>query len=122
MPNRRPLVLLPVTLAILGFGCTKTVVISPEPPTTAVVAPDPSTVSLSPDNSGVVVPDVTGMDLQTAQDTLQAAGFYNLGSHDVTGETSFQILDRNWLVVDQTPGSGATASISERIELGVTRR
>ena len=29
-----------------------------------------------------VIPDVVCKDLQTAQDTLQAAGFYNLGSED----------------------------------------
>ena len=70
---------------------------------------------------GDAVPDVVGMDLQSAQDTLQAAGFYNLGSHDVTGESSFQVLDRNWRVVNQTPAAGTQAPQTDRIELGVER-
>jgi hypothetical protein len=68
------------------------------------------------------VPDVVGLDLQSAQDELQAAGFYNLGSHDVTGESSFQVLDRNWEVVEQIPEAGEEASIDQRVELGVRRR
>jgi hypothetical protein len=76
--------------------------------------------SSSGDTAGV--PDVVGMDLQSAQDTLQANGFYNLGSHDVTGEASFQILDRNWEVVDQTPSAGTMTDMSVRVELGVVRK
>jgi hypothetical protein len=68
------------------------------------------------------VPDVVGMDLQSAQDTLQAHGFYNLGSHDVTGESSFQILDRDWRVVNQDPAAGTMAADADRVELGVVRR
>jgi hypothetical protein len=73
-------------------------------------------------SSLVKVPNVVGMDLQSAQDTLQAFGFYNLGSHDVTGESSFQILDRDWIVVDQTPAPGDAASRSRLVELGVVHR
>jgi PASTA domain len=76
--------------------------------------------SSSGDTAGV--PNVVGMDLQSAQDTLQANGFYNLGSHDVTGEASFQILDRNWEVVDQTPSAGTMTDMSVRVELGVVRK
>ena len=82
-------------------------------PAKTVVLATPLRVPEVPD-----VPDVVGMDLQSAQDTLQAHGFYNLGSHDVTGEASSQILDRNWTVVDQTPSAGTMTDMSVRVELG----
>ncbi|MEU1863724.1 hypothetical protein ABZ535_15750 [Streptomyces gardneri] len=46
------------------------------------------------------------MDLQLAQDTAQAAGFYALASSDATGQGRMQVLDRNWVVCSQTPASG----------------
>jgi hypothetical protein len=74
------------------------------------------------DGSSIVVPNVIGLDLQTAQDTLQAAGFFDLGSHDVTGQSSLQIIDSNWEVVDQVPAAGSNAETSAHVELGVKRR
>ena len=74
------------------------------------------------DNSRIaesVVPNVVGQNLQRAQDMMQAAGFYNLHSYDVTGESSFQILDRNWRVVEQTPRAGTAAGPGQYIDLGV---
>lgn len=53
-----------------------------------------------------VLPDLTGKDLQTAQDAAQARGFYDLASSDATGEGRYQVLDRNWMVCSQTPGPG----------------
>jgi hypothetical protein len=38
---------------------------------------------------------VVGVDLQFAQDTMQAAGFYNLDSRDATGAGRMQLIDRN---------------------------
>jgi len=52
------------------------------------------------------LPDLTGEDLQTAQDTAQAHGFYDLASSDATGEGRNQVLDRNWVVCSQNPGPG----------------
>ena len=42
----------------------------------------------------MTVPDAVGRDLQYAQDTMQAAGFSLLTSHDATGQDRFQALDR----------------------------
>jgi len=53
-----------------------------------------------------VLPDVVCMDLQLAQDTMQAAGFFNLASQDGTGKDRSQILDRNWVVTGQQPSAG----------------
>ena len=64
-----------------------------------------------------VVPDVVCMDLQAAQDSLQAAGFYNLGSEDGSGEGRMQILDRDWVVIAQSVDAGSTPSPLKRIVL-----
>ncbi|MEV6251421.1 PASTA domain-containing protein [Streptomyces sp. NPDC051742] len=50
--------------------------------------------------------DMTGKGLQSAQDQAQAAGFYNLHSHDALGRGRAQALDRNWKVCGQTPAAG----------------
>lgn len=52
------------------------------------------------------LPDMTGKGLQSAQDQAQAAGFYNLHSHDALGRGRMQALDRNWKVCGQTPTAG----------------
>jgi beta-lactam-binding protein with PASTA domain len=67
------------------------------------------------------VPNVVGIDLQLAQDTLQAAGFYVLRSHDATGQGRLQVLDRNWTVVDQTPSGGTVMLLSEVVDLGAVK-
>jgi hypothetical protein len=47
------------------------------------------------------VPDMTGVNLQTAQDCLQELGFYMLDDQPAPGQPRLQISDRNWRVVDQ---------------------
>ncbi|MEX2458253.1 MAG: PASTA domain-containing protein [Actinomycetota bacterium] len=73
------------------------------------------------DAAVAVIPNVVGMDLQAAQDTLQAAGFYNLRSHDATGQNRFQVADRNWVVVSQTPQPGLQTSTDVLIDLGAKK-
>lgn len=63
------------------------------------------------------VPNVVCKDLQAAQDTLQAAGFYNLGSEDGTGQGRAQLIDRNWVVVAQSARAGSAPSPTTRIVL-----
>lgn len=53
-----------------------------------------------------VIPDVHCMDLQLAQDTMQAAGYRNLTSQDGTGRNRSQIIDANWIVTTQQPAAG----------------
>jgi hypothetical protein len=52
------------------------------------------------------LPDVVGMNLQAAQDRLQAAGFYLLNDKDATGQGRFQVFDRDWVVTGQKPAGG----------------
>ena len=57
--------------------------------------------------AGSVMPDVVCMDLQEAQDTIQAqTELFFSDSRDATGQDRMQLVDRNWLVVGQTPAAG----------------
>jgi hypothetical protein len=64
-----------------------------------------------------VVPDVMGMNHQLAQDTMQAAGFFNLAEEDATGQGRLLISDRNWVVVTQLPKGGTRAASDTTIIL-----
>lgn len=64
------------------------------------------------------VPNLVGKGLQTAQDTAQAAGFYNLTSHDSLGRDRMQILDRDWVVCFQRPAAGTTISVDTKLDFG----
>lgn len=52
------------------------------------------------------MPDVICMNLQDAQDEIQDHGVLFSKSVDATGDGRRQILDRNWIVVDQDPKAG----------------
>jgi hypothetical protein len=80
-----------------------------------------TTTTLGSSPTKIAVPSVVGKDLQTAQDTMQAAGLYNLTSHDSTGQGRFQILDRNWRVTDQTPAAGRMVDEYQQIDLGAMK-
>jgi beta-lactam-binding protein with PASTA domain len=64
-----------------------------------------------------MVPNVVCRDLQTAQDTMQAAGFYNLGSEDGTGQGRAQVADRNWVVIAQSARAGTRPDPGTRVVL-----
>ena len=79
--------------------------VSDEEPTASVDEPDDSSES-----DCITVPDVVGKDHQLAQDTMQAAGLYNLVEEDATGQDRMLLWDRNWTVVGQDPPGGTTVS------------
>jgi hypothetical protein len=64
-----------------------------------------------------VVPNVVGINHQLAQDTMQAAGYYNLSEEDATGANRMLIIDRNWVVVEQIPAAGTKANADTTIVL-----
>ena len=71
---------------------------------------------------GKDIPDVSGMNLQSAQDCLQSWGFRNLDSESLNPmDGTFQILDRNWVVVKQSK-IGTTEWQYEEIVLFVKRK
>ena len=89
--------------------------------TTATTAAPTTTPGNTSGAAKIVVPNVVGKDLQFAQDTMQAAGLYHLTSHDSTGQGRSQVLDRNWLVTDQTPPAGSKVADDQLIDLGARK-
>ncbi|MEU6351800.1 PASTA domain-containing protein [Streptomyces sp. NPDC047072] len=67
------------------------------------------------------VPNFVGKGLQSAQDEAQAAGFYNLDSHDALGRDRLQALDRNWKVCSQNPAAGKTLSVDTELDFGAVK-
>ena len=71
----------------------------------------------SDEGGNIKVPNVVGMDHQLAQDTMQAAGLYNLSEEDATGQDRALLFDRNWTVVEQEPAAGTTVTADQTIVL-----
>lgn len=93
------------------IGRTEKVTLEARKPTDGI---GPSSVTAG------VMPNVVCMDLQAAQDTLQAAGFYLLSSQDALGGRR-QILDRDWVVVGQSVPAGKLALPLTKITLTVVK-
>jgi hypothetical protein len=74
----------------------------------------------APEKDARDLPNLVGKGLQSAQDAAQAAGFFNLTSHDSLGRGRNQIQDRNWKVCFQTPKAGKH-STETRIDLGAVQ-
>ncbi|MFD6354618.1 hypothetical protein [Nocardia tengchongensis] len=74
---------------------------SPEPTT----PPPTSAAAAAP---AAVMPAVVCMNLQDAQNKIHAAGVFYSRSKDATGKSRHQVIDRNWLVVAQSPSPGTT--------------
>jgi len=58
----------------------------------------------------IIVPDVTGLDHQAAQDALQGEGLWLLAEEDATGKGRLLLWDRNWEVVRTDPPAGTAVS------------
>ncbi|KRB74072.1 hypothetical protein ASE01_18955 [Nocardioides sp. Root190] len=68
-----------------------------------------------------VMPSLVGMNLQAAQDELQALGSYVLTQTDATGAERFQVLDANWKVCWQKPAAGKKVPVSRLVDLGAVK-
>jgi len=92
-------------------------------PTTAAPEPAPPPPADGGDGGDGLepLPGVVGLDLQLAQDTMQAAGYYVLISHDAGGQGRLQVLDRNWTVCDQSPAAGTRPEATTTIDLGAVK-
>jgi beta-lactam-binding protein with PASTA domain len=64
-----------------------------------------------------VMPALVGMNLQRAQNQLQARGSFLLTQTDGTGEGRFQMLDYGWKVCAQAPAAGTVTDIVRLVEL-----
>ncbi|PPJ29398.1 hypothetical protein C5F51_12965 [Nocardia nova] len=78
----------------------------PAPSTEAPPAQAPSSAPAATQAATVPMPNVVCMNLQAAQDLIQKAGVFFSRSKDATGAGRMQVLDRNWVVVAQTPAPG----------------
>jgi hypothetical protein len=85
-----------------------------EPAPTEPATPTPPAPAAQ---GSIEVPNVVGMDHQLAQDTMQAAGLYNLSEEDATGQDRLLIWDRNWTVVSQSPSPGSKVGEDQTIVL-----
>ncbi|SEP07604.1 hypothetical protein SAMN04489732_103509 [Amycolatopsis saalfeldensis] len=88
-----------------GSGPGQTAVVTATQTVTETAGP--SAAPAPPADGDVVVPDVSGMNHQAAQNAMQAAGLYNLREVDSTGKHRAMILDRNWCQTGQDPKPGA---------------
>lgn len=67
------------------------------------------------------LPDLVGLDLQSAQDALQTAGYDHMRSIDDTGRGRNQVNDSNWVVVDQQPSAGEQVSPAYEVVMFVVK-
>jgi beta-lactam-binding protein with PASTA domain len=74
--------------------------------TTSTSSSAPTTAPTSEAAKPIKVPDVSGMNHQDAQNTMQKAGLYNLREVDGTGQGRALVLDRNWVQTGQDPAAG----------------
>ncbi|MCA0146775.1 hypothetical protein [Blastococcus sp. LR1] len=91
----------------------------------AAVSPVPTTAATTSAAPVVdfVMPNLVGIDLQTAQNTVQTNGVFFSVSHDLLGSRN-QALDSNWIVCDQNvaPGQRVTGDVEGAIDFGVVKR
>lgn len=86
----------------------------------ATATPGASTAADGNAPKKAALPNLVGKGLQSAQDTAQAAGFYNLTSHDSLGRARHQVLDRGWKVCFQTPAPGQRGT-GAAVDLGAVK-
>lgn len=82
------------------------------PPTTTVALAAPTTPAPA---AQAIMPAVVCMNLQAAQNTIQAAGVFFSRSKDATGAGRKQIVDSNWVVVSQSPAPGTPFGEGEAV-------
>jgi hypothetical protein len=95
----------PATVTVQQTVTTEPAPAEPQPPPPAASTGD------------IAVPNVVGKNHQLAQDTMQAAGLYNLDEEDATGAGRMLLWDRNWVVVRQSPAAGTMVSEGQTILL-----
>jgi hypothetical protein len=86
-------------------------------PTTS--EPAPSSAAFT----AFAMPRLVGMDLQSAQNEVQAHGIFFSVSHDLRG-IRHQVLDSDWIVCTQNvaPGQQVTSDAEGQIDFGVVKR
>lgn len=137
-PRRRLLATVLAAVAVAAGGAGAVWLASDENPgpqqesgTREAVEPPPAPVPAdkppAQETSAVdfTMPDLSGVDLQQAQDQVQELGVLFSRSHDLRGTRS-QVVDSGWRVCDQVPAAGtrvrgSAADWEGRIDFGVVR-
>jgi len=90
---------------------------SPAPPTSTIVVTETAQAGTAEaaGKAPAIMPDVVCQNLQDAQDEIQRAGVFFSRSDDASGQGRAQLIDRNWIVVAQTPARGSPVSEAEAI-------
>jgi hypothetical protein len=93
------------------------------PPPAPSTPPPPAPTTPPPPVVDFAMPGLVGLDLQTAQNTVQTFGVFLSRSHDLLGSRN-QVLDSNWVVCTQNipPGQRVTGDAEGLIDLGVVKR
>jgi PASTA domain len=123
--------LLSAGLALAGCGggepdasaAPATVTETVEAPAPApVAAPATQTPSATAPTVNFPMPNMVGMNLQVAQNTLQANGVMYSVSHDLLGMRN-QVLDGNWQVCNQNipAGQQVVGDVEGQIDFGVVQ-
>ena len=95
--------------------------IHPTPPPPSSPSPTTETnIAGGKDPEDFLMPNVICMNLQEAQDEIQDHGVFYSRSTDLTGQDRNQIIDSNWIVLQQTPAPGTRISEGDAV-LGVVR-
>ncbi|MEV6640784.1 PASTA domain-containing protein [Amycolatopsis sp. NPDC051371] len=109
------------TLAALAFALVACGTPPGDPGTTTSTSTLTSTSTSEPAKR-IKVPDVSGMNHQDAQDTMQRAGLYNLREVDGTGQGRMLVLDRNWVQTGQDPAAGTEVPADAVITLTAVKK
>jgi len=100
----------------LSDDCAPGTVLSTAPATIAGTG----ATSTAPNQPVLVMPNLVCVDLQQAQDDLQAlTGKFFIDSYDSSGQSRFQINDSNWTVTEQSPEPGA--EIIDDVSIGAIK-
>ncbi len=107
------------TVAPTTTPAPDTVTVTQTPPPVTSSAPAPVTAPVV----DFTMPDLVGIDLQSAQNTIQGNGVFLSRSHDLLGMRN-QVLDSNWVVCTQSipAGQQVTGDAEGLIDLGVVKR
>jgi len=108
--------------ALLLSACSSAT--APEPSSPAVTAPTPTNTAtqsadLTPEPTPTAtqletfaMPNLVGMNLRDAQDTLQSLNSYFINQEDARGFDRIQLLDFAWHVCAQEPAAGTVIDIA----------
>lgn len=126
-----------VVAAVAVAGCQSappanpagvTTAIDANPTSTGTTRQDPgptTTVAPKADSSKQwAMPNLVGVNLQRAQDQIQALTgdpLFFTSSHDATKRNRNQVLDANWQVCSQNIAPGASFTNASRIDFGAVK-